>query len=194
MGDDLRFTSADLFNFPDDNERRELIDGELYVSAHPDFYHQLLCTAFGYSLSKWSGELNVGQAAGAPGLIFSEYDDVVPDVVYVSHERLAQILVGGKLRAAPELIVEVLSPGARNVARDRETKLKLYARRGVDEYWIADWPAHRVECYRHTGVELALAAAFGPGDTLTSPLLPGFSVPINELFEDIPLDGSKGGA
>ena len=85
-------------------------------------------------------------------------------------------------------MIEILSPGPRNIARDRDTKLKLYARRGADEYWIADWWQHRIEVYRRDGALLALAAALGTGDTLTSPLLPGFVLPLDRLFIGIPFD------
>lgn len=188
MSASLRWTSADLLNLPDDGKRREIIDGELYVSTQPHFYHQVLGGRFNAYLEFWNMETNAGFAAGAPGLVFADDDDVVPDVIWVSHERLAATLHNGKLSAAPELVIEVLSPGNRNIARDRDTKLKLYARRGADEYWIADWRQHRVEVYRRDGALLVLAAALGPGDTLTSPLLPGFALPLDRLFIGIPFD------
>ena len=64
----------------------------------------------------------------APGLIFADDDDVAPDVVWISRERLAGTLdQTGHLHTAPELVVEVLSPGSVNERRDREVKLKLDA-------------------------------------------------------------------
>ena len=192
MNSSLRMTSADLLNFPDDSKRREIIDGELYVSTQPHWYHQALCARFGHFLGEWSDESGSGQVAIAPGLIFAEDDDVVPDVVWASQERLARILEGGKLYAAPELVIEVLSPGKKNIARDRETKLKLYARRDADEYWIADWPRHVIEIYRRSADTLALAATVGPGGTLTTPLLPGFAVALDRLFAGFPFAEAVG--
>jgi Uma2 family endonuclease len=122
--------------------------GSLYVSTQPHWYHQVLCARLVQFLGEWTYGSGSGQAAVAPGLIFAEDDAVVPEVVWASQERLARILEGGKLYAAPELVIEVLSPGKKNIARDRETKLKLYARRDADEYWIADWPRHAIEIYR----------------------------------------------
>jgi Uma2 family endonuclease len=185
-------TSADLANFPDDGKRREIIDGVLFVSSQPHWYHQVLCNRFGRFLDVWDDDTQLGQTAIAPGLIFAEDDDVAPDIVWASLDRLAHILERGKLYAAPELVVEVLSPGRKNISRDRETKLKLYAMRGVDEYWIADWPQHRVEIYRRNGAILALAAALGPGDVITSPNLPDFSLPIDRLFSGIPFGAPAG--
>ncbi|MFN8513054.1 MAG: Uma2 family endonuclease [Chloroflexia bacterium] len=76
--------------------------------------------------------------------------------------RLATTLHGGKLYGAPELVIEVLSPGTKNINRDRTAKLGLYSRRGVDEYWITDWPQHRVEVYRRENGQLVLVTTLGP--------------------------------
>src|SRR5437868_4287433 len=79
------------------------------------------------------------------------------------------------LHEPPELVVEVLSPGAANERRDRDAKLKLYARRGVDEYWLVDWQRRRVELYRRDGPAFRLGASLTDADQLQSPLLPGFA-------------------
>jgi Uma2 family endonuclease len=89
---------------------------------------------------------------------------------------------GGHLTVAPELVVEVLSPGSSNELRDRDVKLSLYSRIGVDEYWIVDWRARVVEVYRRLGAELQRVATLTGDATLTSPLLPGFSCPISSLW------------
>src|SRR3989454_3077343 len=144
-----RFTSADLDAFPDDGKRYEIIDGELYVSKQPHLYHQFVCSHLLVQLAEWSNQSGNGRAVVAPGLIFAEDDDVAPDVVWMSSDRMAAIFgPDGRLHAAPELIIEVLSPGATNEKRDREAKLKLYSRCGVDEYWIVDWRQRRIEVFR----------------------------------------------
>src|SRR5439155_2715093 len=109
-----RFTSSDLDAFPDnDGKRYEIIDGELYVSKQPHLYHQFVCTELVSRLQQWSDQHKQGRAAIAPGVIFADDDDVAPDIVWMSTGRMATILApDGKLHAAPELIVEVLSPGA----------------------------------------------------------------------------------
>ena len=184
-----RFTSADLEAFPDDGKRYEIIDGELYVSKQPHFYHQRVCTRICLKLQQWSEQGGGGEAAVAPGLIFADDDDVAPDVVWISSRRIATILgPDGKLHAAPELIVEVLSPGAMNEKRDRDAKLKLYSRRGVHEYWIIDWRLRQVELFRREDARLVSAATLIESDTLTTPLLPGFACRVAELFAGIPAD------
>ncbi len=184
-----RFTSADLEAFPDDGKRYEIIDGELYVAKQPHLYHQIVCTRVASKLQQWSDQSGDGQAVGSPGLIFADDDDVAPDVVWISSRRLATTLApDGKLHAAPELIVEVLSPGAANEKRDREAKLKLYSRRGANEYWIVDWRRRRLEIFRREDARLVLSATLSEFDTLTTPLFSTSGCPVADLFAGIPAD------
>jgi len=141
------------------------------------------CTA----LETWSVQTGTGEANLAPGVIFADDDDVAPDGVWISHARLAPALDrAGHVHTAPELVMEVLSPGSANARRDREVKRKLYSRRGVMEYWIVDWQTRKVEVYRRQELALHLAATLYVEDTLTSPLLPGFACPVATLFETTP--------
>ena len=124
----------------------------------------------------------------APGLIFAEDDDVAPDVVWISKERLAVALKNdGWLHSAPELVIEVLSPGSANENRDYEVKRKLYSRQGVKEYWIVSWQKRQIDVYRRddTTQELSSGITLYEGDTLTSPLLHGFSCGVREVFEEV---------
>jgi Uma2 family endonuclease len=131
----------------------------------------------------WSRQTNLGQAFQAPGVIFTPTDTVIPDVVWISKERLANgVDEAGHLTIAPELIVEVLSPGELNEQRDKEVKLKLYSLHGVQEYWIVNWQQKTLEIYRRTDAQFQLVATLLDGDTLTSRLLQGFSAPIAQIF------------
>jgi len=134
-------------------------------------------------LRAWSLTSGLGQASITPGVVFSDADNVVPDVVWISNERLAALMdEAGYLTGAPELAVEVLSPEVENERRDREAKLKLYESRGVREYWIVDWRIQQLEAYRRDQAMLHLVATLFAEDVLTSPLLPGFSCPVARLF------------
>ncbi|HJZ69866.1 MAG TPA: Uma2 family endonuclease [Blastocatellia bacterium] len=168
---------------PEDGKLYELIEGELYVSRQPSWEHQYTCGRFFRFLDEWNEQTGLGVVNAAPGLIFAEDDDVAPDLVWISKEKLATALgEDGKLHSAPELIIEVLSPGLSNLRRDREAKLKLYARRGVQEYWIADWQSQEVEVYRSDGINLVLWTTLRGDDSLDSPILPGFSCRVSKLF------------
>ena len=180
----LRWTSHDLEPLPNDNSKRyEIIDGELYVSKQPHWEHQFICLQIATFLQMWSLQTQSGTANFAPGLIFAEDDDVAPDVIWISNERLATSLwEDGKLHKSPELVVEVLSPGSTNERRDREFKLKLYSRRGTDEYWIVDRQERRVEIYRREDAILTLVSTLSESDTIQSSLLPGFTCKVKQFF------------
>ena len=82
-------------------------------------------------------------------------------------------------------MVEVLSPGVINERRDREFKLRLYSRRGVEEYWVVSWQERRIEIYRREKAMLKLDKTLYENDLLQSPLLPGFSCQVSEVFAGI---------
>src|SRR5262249_55131382 len=171
---------------PDDGKRYEIVEGELYVSKQPHWHHQAACLQIAALLNNWSKQVGNGRANIAPGIIFDEDEDVRPDAVWVSKERLAAGLAeDGKLHSAPDLAVEVLSPGLTNERRDRDAKLKLYARRGVLEYWIVDWRVQQIEIYRRKQLTLTLIGTLRDNDVLESPLLPGFTCALNDIFEDM---------
>ncbi len=179
-----RWTLADLDRFPDDEwHRYEIIDGELFVSKAPRAEHQWAADTCVATLHAWDSEQDQGFGFSRAGLIFSDFDAVIPDAIWVSRERLPLIWsqADGHFHGPPDLVIEVLSPGARNEQRDRETKLGLYSNWGVREYWIVDWQVVTVSVYRRPGNRLRLAATLGHDDTLTSPLLPGFALPVARL-------------
>jgi Uma2 family endonuclease len=192
MSTTLRWTVHDLEAFPEDGKLREIIDGELFVTTQPNIYHQVVGNRINTALDGWSAQTGLGLAATSPGVIFDIDEAVAPDVVWVSSATLAAGLdSAGHLILPPELVVEVLSPGKKNVQRDREVKLKLYARRGVQEYWIVDWPRRTVEVFRRDAELLTLAATLGEHDSLTSPLLLGFEGSLGRVFAGLPAEPAE---
>jgi len=186
MATSLRWTSSDLEVLPDDGKRYEIIDGELYMSKQPHYHHQYVCSEILGQLRDWAKKTGLGRVIFALGLIFAEDNDVVPDVVWISDKRLATALrEDGKLHSAPDLVIEVLSPGLSNEKRDRDAKLKLYSRRDVEEYWIVDWRARKVEVYRRENAALHLIATHNESDILQTPLLQGFSCLVSSLFDPV---------
>ena len=183
MHQSTRWQSADLELLPDNGNRYEIIDGELLVTRAPHWQHQKVITRLIQSLGIWSSQTNLGEVVTTPGLVFTDDDNVIPDLVWISTDRLARVLdESGHLLAAPELVVEVLSAGSDNERRDREVKRKLYAIRGVQEYWIIDWHRQQIEIFRQDSQILALVATLFANDVLTSPLLPDFQQLVAEVF------------
>ena len=182
--DGVRWTTTDIDLLPDnEGTRYEIVDGELFMTRAPHWRHQRTCGRIFQKLDSWSESSGLGEACITPGVLFTESDNVIPDVVWASNERLAVLLdEAGHLTGAPELAVEVLSPGVENERRDREAKLKLYSSRGVQEYWIADWRLQQVSVYRRENATLVLVATLLSNDELRSPLLPGFTCPVARFF------------
>lgn len=179
-----RYTSRDLEQLPHvEGTRYEIINGELHVSSQPSWNHQRASDRINRALGTWDDETELGESAQAPGVIFAEDDDVAPDIVWISKEKLEGALdSAGHLRVAPELVVEVLSPGSTNARRDRVLKLDLYSRQGVKEYWIVDCRLRTVEVFRQSASGLELVATPADDDALTSPLLPDFSLPLPRIW------------
>jgi Uma2 family endonuclease len=186
VANSLRWTTRDLNAMPDDGgwKRHEIIDGELFVTRAPHIRHQGAGGNIHFELESWSRQTQLGKPFQTPGVIFTPNDAVIPDVIWVSQARLENgIDSAGHLTVAPELIVEVLSTGVLNEQRDREVKLKLYSRYGVQEYWVVSWQLKSLEIYRRSEGQLQLVGTLIAGDTLTSPLLQGFSVPVLKIFQ-----------
>ncbi len=183
MHQSTRWQSADLELLPDNGNRYEIIDGELLVTRAPHWDHQNAIVNLSVALVTWSRSTGLGRVSVAPGVIFTDDDNVIPDLVWISTDRLARVLdESGHLLAAPELVVEVLSAGSDNERRDREVKRKLYAIRGVQEYWIIDWRRQQIEIFRRDSNGLPLVATLLSSDVLSSPLLPNFEQSVAEVF------------
>ena len=184
ISEQVRWTVSDLEGFPDNGNRYEIIDGDLFVTRAPHLDHQDSAGLLYAALLHWSLQSKLGKPFLAPGVIFSAEDAVIPDLIWISHERKSKTVdVAGHLTAAPELIVEVLSGTAKDKKRDQETKLKLYSVQGVLEYWIVDREAQTITVYRRDGGVLKKVLTLFESDRLTSPLLPGFSCAISTMFQ-----------
>jgi len=183
----VRWTTADLdLLAADEWKRYEIIDGELFVTRAPHFRHQSIILNICAELRDWSDETQLGEAFPTPGIIFSDADNVIPDAIWISVERMERFIdEAGHFIGAPELIVEVLSSGTMNERRDREAKLKLYSSQGVEEYWIVNRELQQIEVYRRESAVLKRAATYNVQDTITSPTLPGFECPIHRFFRQI---------
>jgi Uma2 family endonuclease len=145
----------DYLELPDE-PRCELIQGRIYVSPSPSVLHQLVVGwLFRFLLE--IAEKTEGLAFCAPLDVFlAEHSVVQPDLFYVSPRRLG--IVRERIEGAPNLLVEVLSPGS--VRRDRGEKLLLYAEAGVEEYWLVDATERQIEFLVNRGgrFEVALPA------------------------------------
>jgi len=174
-------TITDLEAMPEDGNRYELVEGELFVSCAPNLIHQGIVANLMFFFGLYLRQNPIGKIFPGPGVIFSNFSGVIPDAVYVSHQARKEIAVGDKITGAPELVIEILSPGRENERRDRHTKRQLYGKYGVKEYWVIDPAKRAVEIYRTA--RLKLVRTLGLKDEITTALLPGFRCRVADLFE-----------
>jgi Uma2 family endonuclease len=178
---DIRLNYEDYCLLPNDGKRYEIVDGDLFVTPSPLQRHQLVLANLLYYLTDFVKKHDLGKVYPAPfDVVFSEYDVVEPDIIYVSKAR-ASVVTEKNIKGAPDFVVEVLSDSTAQI--DRTTKLKLYARYGVAEYWIVDPVAYSAEIYRLVPGGYERAAELDSRQSLTSPLLPGFTLPLIRLAE-----------
>jgi Uma2 family endonuclease len=175
-----RYTYADLqADFPVDKVRREIVDGELFVSPSPQLRHQEVADELTTLLRLYARE-HGGRANSAPLDVVLADDQVVqPDVLYFRPEHLYRM--GQRIvESAPDLVVEVSSPSTRHL--DLVRKRDLYARHGVPEYWYVDLEVDRIEVHRLAGGAYGTPELLSRADELTSPLLPGFVTSVDAVL------------
>ncbi len=175
-----RMSIEELDRLPEDGNRYELIDGELYVSAAPRNKHQLVSTAFLELMLPFVRKHELGRVYHAPFDVYLEprkQTRVEPDIVFIARGRLDLIQDKG-LYGAPDLVIEIISESTSHV--DLFDKRDLYQRCGVTEYWIADPDERQVWLYRFQ--ESSEPRELVMGDILTTPLLRGLEIQLSFLF------------
>jgi Uma2 family endonuclease len=181
--DRIKLTYDDFVLFPDDGKRHELIDGEHYVTPSPNTKHQCVSGNMYFLIRAWLEDHPVGQVFYAPfDVVFSRFDVVEPDLLYVSDERMAEIVTAQHVTGAPDIVVEIGSPGTRK--RDETIKRRLYERSGVSEYWVVDPALNVLRIYRREGSEFARPVELSAdrNDVLITSHLPGLEMPLTRLF------------
>lgn len=180
----VKLTYDDFLLFPDDGMRHELIDGEHYVTPSPNTRHQRISGRLYLAIGNWLEANPVGQLFYAPfDVVFTRFDVVEPDLLYMSNERAAHVLTEKHVTGAPEIVIEIGSPRTRK--RDETIKRHLYEREGVVEYWVVDPELDLIRVYRRgegSGFERAQEMSSEAGEILTTPLLPGLEILLRRLF------------
>jgi len=179
------WTYRDLVALPDDRLRHELIDGEHVVTPSPTTAHQTISLNLVRLLLPYLDRHGPGRLLYAPfDVKLSMFSVLVPDLVYFTAERFARAVNEKHAIAAPDLVVEILSPGTRR--RDKGRKRAVYDREGVQEYWIVDPDARSVTTLRRprsgAGLTDVAATTAAAGDVLESPLFPGLRIPLCDVF------------
>jgi len=175
-------TVADLDACPEDNNRYELIGGELFVSRAPGLSHQRVLVNLLLAFGRYLEANRIGVIVPGAGLILSDYDAVIPDLAFVSNERWDEVVTGEKFTRAVDLVIEIVSPGKENRERDLLVKRQLYAKYGVKEYWIVDSENLSVLIFRLREQTLEEIVVVSGDEEVTSPQLPGFQLQVKAIF------------
>ena len=176
---DRPLTHRDLDDTPDDGNRYEIIDGELYVSPWPSVSHQHVVTQLVLVLAHYARQRNLGLVfTWGLKVVLDEPTGVGPDVVFISQGRLDGLLADG-FHGAPDLLVEVLSS---KPALDTLIKKQKYARSGVPHYWIVDPEQRTLHAYRLEGERYHLLAEVAGEAVFEPSLFPGLAIPLSDLW------------
>ena len=176
----VKFTYQDYLTTPED-ERYELLDGDLMMVAAPNLKHQRVLLELARRLAQFIDDRGLGELFIAPCDVYlSDTDVVQPDLLFVSREREHLLSDGEKVRGAPDLVIEILSPSS--VEIDRGAKRDLYGQHGVTEYWLVDPIAETFSIHRQREGVLAAIYTFGRGQTLRSPLFVGLELDLDDIF------------
>ena len=177
-----KLTYDDYVLLPDDGLRHEIIDGEHYVTASPATRHQRIAGSLYYLIRGHLEAHPAGEVFIAPfDVILSRFDVVEPDLIYLSRSR-SHLLTEKNLQGAPDLAIEILSSSTRS--RDERLKRDAYERTGVDEYWLVDPDEDAIVVFRRgaAGFQEPARLSKSSGHPLTTPLLPGFELPLDKVF------------
>ena len=179
-----RLTYDDLEAIPLEREgdRQEIIDGELVVTPSPLPKHQIVSRSIFRRLDQHVVANDLGEVYYAPiDIRFTPDNVLIPDIIFIARDRLH--VVGSRaVDAAPDLVIEILSPGTRR--RDLTTKRELYARFGVREYWPVDPEKRTVEVLTLVG-DGYQPVPVGEDGSLQSRVLPDVRITLNDVFEGI---------
>jgi Uma2 family endonuclease len=175
-----RWTYDDYAALPDDGNRYEIVNGVLYITPSPSWSHQgVVGEIFAY-LRTYVKLAGLGKVFVAPLDVELASNTVFqPDVVVLLNESLGK-LKGNHIIGAPDLVVEVASPGTST--HDRHNKQLAYARAAIPEYWIVDSVAQTVEVWIWEAGTYRALGIFQGKMTLPSQVVPGLSVHVEQFF------------
>jgi len=173
----------DYARLPENGFRYEVIGGNLTMSPAPRTNHQLVSVELTYALMSFVKKYRLGRVYEAPvDVILPDLaTPVQPDILFIAKDRLG-IVHEQFIADAPDLVVEILSPG--NPEHDRRTKFLLYAEAGVQEYWIVDPDAYTVDVFVSRGNAYLPLGHFSSDGVIQSELFPNLRIPVQEIMPE----------
>jgi len=176
----IKFTYKDYKSLPESETKRyELIEGELIMVPSPNEYHQRISRKIEFLLQDFVEKNKLGEVYYAPLDVHLGEDVVQPDILFVSKAR-SKIITKEEILGAPDLVIEILSPAT--AERDRTYKKTLYARHGVQEYWIVDPGEKIVEVMTLGKTGFESSGVYGKMSTLKSTIFPDLTIKLSDVF------------
>ncbi len=174
-----RITYAEYAKLPEE-QRCEVIDGELLMSPAPTPYHQQVLLRLYRLLDHFVRKGGLGEVLVAPcDVVLTDCDIIQPDVFFLSTARIRRI--GKKfISGPPDLVMELFTETS--AYRDLVRKKKLYAKHGIPEYWLVDLEAKSIEVLAHSAGAYETEAIGKGAGVVPSRLLRGFSVRLRDVF------------
>ena len=177
----LPITRHDYEEMPAGPPYYQVIEGDLVMSPSPNIYHQAFVGRIYSLLLRFLEKKPLGEVFVAPLDVFlGDINVYQPDVIFISNQRRS-ILTEHGLEGAPDLAVEVLSPGTARF--DKGSKRKVYARTGVKELWLVEPEVRLIHVYQLVKDAELPAATYDDKAVLTSPLLPGLRLKAASIFK-----------
>lgn len=174
-------TVHDYRELPDAPPYQQLIEGELYLSPSPSWFHQEIVTNLARIFLPFLDKHDMGKIFFAPlDTFLTDLNVYQPDVMFISNERKS-ILKEDGVDGAPDFVVEILSP--RTARYDRGAKRDIYGRTGVQEFWIVDPELKTVQVFRFAESADAPVATYGIQQEFVSPIFPGLGVAVADIFK-----------
>jgi Uma2 family endonuclease len=176
-----RWTSADLARMPDDGNRYEVLDGELFVTPQAEYQHQWIAAKLIGRLLEYCERHSVAEVVG-PGAVKWAKNELQPDIeVILGHHHGAGKPKWTRL-PRPILVVEVLSDSSHQ--RDLWKKRDAYARRGIPTYWIVDPDERSVTVWTFPSAKPEVVTDVLRWQPKSD--LPPLEIPLAPLFIDAP--------
>jgi Uma2 family endonuclease len=179
MNERTRISVEAFLALPESNLPCELIDGEVIMSPAPEDKHQLISMQGLHVLLRL---VNPQELRHAPTDLVLGEDFLQPDIFWVSPQNTTCVLIDGGKRwqGAPDLVVEITSPGQEK--RDTDVKFAIYQRYGVREYWIVNPKLRQISVYALQDAAFVLIGHFTPEQTFTSPVLNGALIDVGQIL------------
>jgi len=143
-------TAVDVYNLLPEGVLCQVINNVIYMSPAPSFEHRDIITELSMQIRLFVSERILGKCVVSPVDVYLDKHNVFqPYIIYIAHKDAMAEVKNGKVYGAPELVIEVLSPG--NADDDRVRKKKIYEKHGVKEFFIVAPNTKDVTSYYHNG-------------------------------------------